>query len=47
MANPKDDLGWIRFLKLWPGIGDVKASNLLKELETCKDIKECIEKDKK
>ena len=47
VANPKDDLGWIRFLKLWPGIGDVKASNLLKELETCKDIKECTEKIKR
>ena len=39
VANSKDDLGWIRFLKLWPGIGDVKASNLIKELENNDTIK--------
>lgn len=44
VSNPKDDLSWMRFLKLWPGIGDVKAANLLNELESYEDIKGCIEK---
>lgn len=30
-ANPFDTIGWLRFLTLYPGIGDVKAGKLLEQ----------------
>ena len=42
VANSKDDLSWMRFLKLFKGIGDVKAAKLLDQLAFCKDIQDCI-----
>lgn len=32
VVNPLDDLGWMRFLTLWNGVGDVGASKLSSEL---------------
>ena len=42
VANSKDDLSWMRFLKLFKGIGDVKAAKLLDQLSSCGDIQDCI-----
>ena len=32
MANPLDDIAWMRFLTLWDGVGDVGASRLAQQL---------------
>ena len=32
VANPLDDIAWMRFLTLWPGVGDVGASRLAQKL---------------
>ena len=32
IANPLDDIAWMRFLTLWNGVGDVGASNLAQQL---------------
>ena len=32
LINPFDEIAWIRFLKLWPGIGDVKAARIVEEI---------------
>ena len=32
VANPMDDIAWMRFLTLWPGVGDVGASRLAQKL---------------
>lgn len=32
VANPLDDIAWMRFLTLWPGVGDVGASKLAIQL---------------
>ena len=32
MANPLDDIAWMRFLTLWNGVGDVGASRLAQQL---------------
>ncbi|WP_286739391.1 MULTISPECIES: ATP-dependent helicase [Acinetobacter] len=32
VANPLDDIAWMRFLTLWNGIGDVSASKLSQQL---------------
>ncbi len=29
VANPRDELAWMRFLTLWPGIGDVHAARII------------------
>ena len=32
VANPMDDIAWMRFLTLWNGVGDVSASKLAQQL---------------
>ncbi|UIP94627.1 ATP-dependent helicase [Acinetobacter johnsonii] len=32
IANPLDDIAWMRFLTLWNGVGDVGASRLVQQL---------------
>lgn len=32
IANPLDDIAWMRFLTLWNGVGDVSASKLAQQL---------------
>ena len=46
VANNKDALSWMRFLKLFRGVGDVKAAKLLEQLASCDDIQNCINKIK-
>lgn len=31
IANFRDEIGWMRFLTIWPGIGDVSARNIIVE----------------
>jgi len=38
IANPQDDIAWMRFLTLWPGVGDVGASKLALQLVKADDI---------
>ena len=38
VANPQDDIAWMRFLTLWNGVGDVGASKLAHELIQLSDI---------
>src|SRR5690606_25165171 len=32
VANPLDDIAWMRFLTLWNGVGDVGASKLAQQI---------------
>lgn len=32
IANPEDELAWMRFLCLWPGIGKVKVRKIMEEI---------------
>jgi len=43
VANPKDEIGWMRFLTLWKGIGDVTASGLIEYLMLAENIDQCME----
>lgn len=38
IANPQDDIAWMRFLTLWPGVGDVGASKLALQLLKAEDF---------
>ncbi|TCM70758.1 DNA helicase-2/ATP-dependent DNA helicase PcrA [Acinetobacter calcoaceticus] len=38
IANPHDDIAWMRFLTLWPGVGDVSASKLAVQLLQAEDM---------
>jgi DNA helicase-2/ATP-dependent DNA helicase PcrA len=40
--NIDDEIAWIRYLTLWEGIGDVKASKYINDLLNFKNIEECI-----
>ena len=44
IANPLDDIAWMRFLTLWNGVGDVGASKLAQQLLTDPDIEKITEK---
>jgi len=42
----RDELAWIRYLKCWPGIGDVTASKVVGNIFACKNSAEAIERAK-
>ncbi|QIO04942.1 ATP-dependent helicase [Acinetobacter shaoyimingii] len=44
MANPLDDIAWMRFLTLWNGVGDVGASRLAQQLLLESDVDGIAEK---
>ncbi|MCM1221085.1 MAG: ATP-dependent helicase [Lachnospiraceae bacterium] len=41
-ANIKDELAWMRYLKLWQGIGNKTASKIIEGTKDCKTIEDCI-----
>lgn len=41
--NIYDELGWIRFLMLWEGIGEIKASKYIADIFEKKDVNETID----
>ena len=44
IANPLDDIAWMRFLTLWNGVGDVGASRLAQQLLQQADMDGIFEK---
>ena len=43
VANIQDEVAWIRYLQLWDGIGEAKASKFITDILKCSNIEECIE----
>ena len=43
VANFRDELAWVRYLKLWQGVGDVMASSLIEKMFAYSTLQECIE----
>ena len=43
IANFRDELAWIRYLKLWQGVGDVMASALIEKMFAYSTLPECID----
>jgi DNA helicase-2/ATP-dependent DNA helicase PcrA len=43
VANPKDELAWVRFLTLWPKIGDVTANHVIEQFPTSGDLSGCMQ----
>ena len=43
VANPKDEIGWMRYLTLWKGVGDVTASQLIEKIMSKDDLEQCLE----
>lgn len=44
VANPLDDIAWMRFLTLWNGVGDVGASRLAQQLLLAPDLATIVTK---
>ncbi|WP_163121392.1 ATP-dependent helicase [Acinetobacter portensis] len=44
IANPLDDIAWMRFLTLWNGVGDVGASRLVQQLLIEPEFDKLVEK---
>lgn len=42
VANPSDELAWIRFLMLWPGIGERTATNLVHKMAGAVEMETCL-----
>jgi DNA helicase II / ATP-dependent DNA helicase PcrA len=32
VANPEDEIAWVRYLRLWPGIGEIKANTIVERV---------------
>ncbi len=47
VSNIHDELAWMRFLMLWPGIGEITASRIITNVIDCDNIEKCIEELKK
>lgn len=43
IANPQDELAWMRFLELWPGIGKAKMRKAIESIITKKSITEMVD----
>lgn len=43
IANPLDDMSWMRYLTLWNGIGDSKANAIIEQMPTDTDTSKFIE----
>ena len=41
--NIHDEIAWIRFLTLWEGIGNIRASKYVNKILKVKNLEECIE----
>ncbi|MFW1858509.1 ATP-dependent helicase [Acinetobacter defluvii] len=44
IANPMDDIAWMRFLTLWNGVGDIGASKLAQQLLLEPDLEKLFDK---
>lgn len=42
IANPQDELAWMRFLELWPGVGKAKIRKAIENIITKNNITETI-----
>ena len=42
IANFRDELAWVRYLKLWQGVGDTTASSIIEEMFACSTLSDCI-----
>ena len=43
VTNFRDELAWMRYLKLWQGVGDVLASSLIERMFAYSTLPECID----
>lgn len=43
IANFRDELAWVRYLKLWQGVGDVLASSLIERMFAYSTLQECVD----
>lgn len=41
-ANVKDELSWMRYLKLWQGIGNKTSAKIIEKIKNCKTTGDCI-----
>ena len=43
IGNPSDEIGWIRYLSLWNGIGERTAEGLFHRIQAKQNLEECIQ----
>lgn len=43
-VNNKDEIGWMRYLTLWPGVGDINASAITEEVTKEVNVSDAIKK---
>lgn len=41
-ANIKDDLSWMRYLKLWQGLGNKTSAKIIEKIKDCETAGDCI-----
>ncbi len=43
VANPQDEIGWMRFLTLWNGVGEVTANRVVEHILDKQTLDECVQ----
>jgi DNA helicase-2/ATP-dependent DNA helicase PcrA len=43
VANTEDELAWVRYLRLWPGIGDVTANRIVEKILDRPNLQEILD----
>ena len=43
VANPQDEIGWMRFLTLWNGVGEVTANRVIEHILDKQTLDECVQ----
>ena len=43
VANPHDELAWMRYLKLFEGVGDITAAKIISAVLDKETLQQCLE----
>ena len=47
VGNPQDEIAWMRYLTLWPGVGEVTANRIIVSLLSQGSLENCLESMKR
>ena len=41
IANPQDEIAWMRFMTFWPGVGEATANKIIEKILTLESLSDC------
>ena len=43
VANPQDEIAWMRFMTLWPGVGEATANRVIEKILVQQSLNDCMQ----